>query len=256
MHKYRDDSYINQLVDDYKDSLDKGKNSEDLRSQILESFNPYFKKYCFMLCSRQPVDFSNNDTIKFLRLFMAPTEREPLESFLLAARKLIPYLRSIFQDYTYDDLFDQMVCFFLEQLNRYHPMITKNKTVKERISFSHFIQVNLRFKIAKLVQDRAKDALATFHNIEFDERIQKSINPEACLNWNVLDLRWVVGDTASDHFRELDDIERYILYLRYENEGKRPMSDRDIAKMTGMDRMFVRRRIAKIKSKLKSLITV
>ena len=249
MHKYRDDSYINTLVDDFKE-----KGSEELRLQLMDCFDPYFSKYCYMLCSKQVVDFTNNDTIKFLRLFMTPEEREPAESFLLAARRIIGYLRGIFKDYTSEDLYDEIVCMFLEQLSRYQPMITNHKLVKERISFSHFIQVNLRFKIRLLAVTRAKDALTCFHNVEYNDSIQGYKEPEVGINWNVLDLRWVQGITASDHFKELDELERYILYLRYEDEDKKPVSDRDIARMTGLDRMAIRRRLVKIRNKLKELI--
>jgi hypothetical protein len=69
-----------------------------------------------------------------------------------------------------------------------------------------------------------------------------------------IDYQWVKGTTTGDVFDQLEEHERYLLFLKYENGESKPLSDYDIAKITGQDRMYVRRKFIKIKSKIKELV--
>lgn len=248
---YRDESYINDLVDRYKAT-----NDEALRIQLLKDFDPYFRKYGSLLCTKTSVDFSNKDTIKFLRMFMSPEERLTDNSIYKACRRVIPFLRGLFRDCTPQDVYDDMVCSFLEQLNRYKPMIANHKHDKPRISFTHFIQVNVRYNMVRLVVKRSKDALFCSMNLEYRDTLSPIVASDAWVNWNCIDLQWVNGATASDVFLELEYIDRYLLYLKYEYEDKKPLSDYDLAKITGLDRMYIRRKMLKIRDRLKELVDI
>jgi hypothetical protein len=248
---YNDDVFINNLVDTYRSSP-----TEELKAQILKEFDPYFKKYVLLLCSFRPVDFSNKDTITFLRLFMSDKDRANGFSVLAAAKHMVGYLRNLFKDCTQQDLYDELVCYFLEQLYRYVPMIADHKSTKPRISFTHFMQVNVRYRLKTLCSTRAKDALYCVYNVEYKDEVNGSgKDGDAGVNFNEIDLRWTRGITSGDLFSRLEESERYLLYLKYESNGK-ALSDYSMARITGMDRMYVRRKMLKIRDKLKDLVEI
>jgi len=244
----KDESKIDDLVQDYlSDKTDARK------LLILAAFNPYFRKYAALLSTANAVDFGNKDTTKFLRLFMSKEERTDNMSYMSAARRVIGFLRRVFHDYTTSDVYDEIVCIFLEHLNRYKPMVADNIPIKQNISFTHFIQVNIRYALRELASLKARDALHCLYNTPFDEALaveSKPIEP----HFIGLDLKWVHGFTASEPFNQLDEFERYLLFLRYEDEDGKPLSERDIAKMVGADRGYIRRRLDKIKIKLKDYL--
>jgi hypothetical protein len=253
-HKdYNDEQTINSLVDQYKET-----GSEDLRIQLVNEFEGYFSKYAHLLCSSAPINLDNKDTITFLRLFMTDEERLNEQSVYKAARRIINYLRSLFRDWSKQDMHDELVVYFLEQLNRYSPMIANHKHDKPRISFVHFMQVNLRFKVKSLIMSRQKDALSCSFNVEYNDELNtyRTENNGVGTNWSELDVRWIRGLTAGDIFRELSEMDRYLLYLKYEKNTDKPLSDYSLARITGMDRMYIRRRMLLIKDKIKELADI
>jgi hypothetical protein len=247
---YNDEAYINNLVDTFRQT----QSNED-KIEVLKAFDPYFKKYCYLLCTQRPVDIKNKDTIKFLRLFMSDEDRANEIALEAASKKTVAYLRNIFKDCEPGDVYDEMVCIFLEHLARYKPMITANKTDKQRISFTHFVQVNIRYKMKQIATIRARDAMYCPRNLEYNDELNNipALDTPTC-NWTPIDLHWVYGKTTGDSFKHLDEYERYLLYLKYEDESQKPLSDYDIARLTGQDRMYVRRKMLKIKDKLKDVI--
>ena len=250
---YKDEQAIDSLVDVYKSNP-----TSELQLKLIKEFHGYFTKYSNLLCSSVPVAINNPDTLKFLRLFMTPEERETDESLFMAARKLIPFLRASFRDFTREDLYNEMIVFFLEQLERYHPMIADHKHSRERISFVHYLQVNLRFKLKALVKLKQRDVLSCAHNMEFDDSLDflQSNQHEPGTNLNDIDLEWVKGTTASEPFRCLSELDRYILFLKFHINLDKPRSDYKLADLTGMDRVYIRRRWLKIKDKLKELTSI
>jgi hypothetical protein len=108
--------------------------------------------------------------------------------------------------------------------------------------------------MANLLKSREKDALHCSFNIEYDDRLSFYDAPEMGVNWNIIDIQWVHGMTAGDIFKQLTEMERYLLYLKYEDGDERPLSDYELARITGLDRMYIRRSVLKIKEKLKVLV--
>lgn len=248
---YKDDTYINSLVDAYKTST-----SEELKLKVIQEFDPYFKKYAYLLCSFRPVDLTNKDTMKFFRLFMTDEDRATEPATYRAAKNIALYLRNLFRDYSFQDVYDQVVLFFLEQLNRYTPMIANHKSSKERISFTHFAQVNIRYRMAGLAKKRSRDAMYCRYNVEYiDEVNGTGIDSDVGENYCGIDQDWVRGFTSGEIFSQLDESERYFLYLKYESH-KKYLSDYGVARMTGMDRMYIRRKMQKIKEKLEKILAV
>jgi hypothetical protein len=248
---YKDEAFINDLVDQYKTTQDEG-----LRLSLIACFDPYFKKYANLFCGTNSVDLTNKDTLKFLRCFMTAEERESDFKIVIAARKVVTFIRSLFKDSVPQDLYDETLCGFLEHLNRYKPMIATHTQHKSRISFTHFIQVNVRWHLVGVIQKRAKDAMYRSSNLEFNDNIFTQDSQEPGVNWSPIDLRWVHGATTGDVFSCLTEMDRYLLFLKYEEENKSPLSDYDLARLTGLDRMYVRRKMLKIKAQLKELVEV
>ena len=247
---YNDEVSINELVDKYVES-----GLDEHKLDLMRAFDPYFKKYVHILCSNKTVDINNKDTITFLRLFMTDEERASTSSIAYAAKKTIQHLRMVFSDCTPDDIYDEMVCVFLEQLARYKPMIADHTTHKNRISFTHFLQVNSRYRIKNEATRRGKDALHGIYNIEYnDEMVSSEPSQESFEGPTNLDHEWVSGKTTGEIFNQLDEYDRYLLYLKYEKDPSKPLSDYDLAKITGTCRMAIRRKMLKIKEKVKSLV--
>lgn len=247
---YNDETYINNLVDSFKSTGDESKKDE-----LIVAFDPYFKKYAYLLCSNRPVDLSNKDTIKFLRLFMNDDDRKSDESIIKAARRIIPHIRNVYKHFEFQDVYNDMICYFLEQLYRYKVMIANHKHDKPRISFTHFIQVNLRFKLGAATRPRERDALSCFYNVEFNDKLDQSyMAPNAGINQNAIDLSWVHGFTTGELFKNLTTMERYLLYLKYEDLDDKPLSEYEISRLTGMDRMYIRRKMLKLKKKIETLV--
>ena len=250
MPDYNDEAFINNLVDEFRRT-----ESDDLKTKLLQAFDPYFKKYAYLLCTNKSVDIFNKDTIKFLRLFMCDEDRLNDVTLQAASKRTIIYLRNIFKDCEPSDIYDEMAAFFLEQLYRYKPMITNHKLDKQRISFTHFVQVNIRYKIKNLATTRARDAMYCPYNMEYNDEINNvCVEDDGYVDWTMIDLRWVYGETTGDVFKDLEEYERYLLYLKFNNGDDKLLSDYDLARLTGQDRMYIRRKMLRIKSKLKQLV--
>ena len=245
---YNNQDYINNLVDTYKEI-----NSTVLKKKLIDSFSPYFKKYVNMMCGKHAIDLDNADTIKFLRLFMSAAEREDKTEYTKSCHRLVHMFRKVFSDYTPRDLYDELVVYFLEALEKYKPMIADHKRSRERISFTHYLQVGMRFRIKLLIRIKSRDALSGEENLPYNEAIFRR-SKLGLPDEEALDLRWVQGTTAGDIFEHLTKTERYILWLKYESdpEGKE-LSSFDISKITGLHQKSIVDRILKIKKKLKDL---
>lgn len=251
MHKdYNNEEVINILVDKFVTT-----GEEALKLELLDAFTPYFNKYAYILCTSKTVDTTNKDTITFLRLFMTEEDRATPKAIAYSIKQTIQHLRMVFSDCTPDDIHDEMVCIFLEQLARYRPMIANNTPHKNRISFTHFVQVNTRYRIKNLANARGKDALHGVYNIEYTEDILPGeLQSPTYEGPATIDHKWVSGSTAGETFKQLEEFERYLLYLKYQDENKTPLSEYDLSRITGCDRMYVRRKMIKIKDKLKILV--
>lgn len=249
--EYNNEDQLTALVDRFVETRD-----ESLRMELIAAFEPYFAKYANLFCSSYTMDLKSNDTLKFLRLFMSLEDRTNTFTIQTAAKKIITHLRMIFKDCTREDIHDEVLAIFLEQLDRYKPMIAKNKRSKERISFAHFIQVNTRYKLAAIIKARQRDALSMASNIlEFNDDL---LPPEEFRHfsreWNDIDIRWVNGATTGELFKQLTELDRYLLFLKFQEDINKPLSDYALARLTGLDRMYVRRRMIFIKDTLKELV--
>lgn len=248
---YNNEVYINDLVDRYKEI-----GSEELKSDLVFNFSPYFIKYASIVCGTKTIDLNNKDTLKFLRLFMTDEERFSDKSIRQAAKKYVRLLRKIFSDYTSQDIYDEMQLYFLEALEKYKPMIADHKRSRERISFTHYIQVNLRYKLKGLARIKSRDALCGDDHLEYSDlygipqKGQKRFSDD-----EEIDLRWIHGKTTGDLFKQLTRGERYLLWLKYESSANgKELSSWDIVKVTGLHHKTILYKLNKIREKLEGYI--
>lgn len=247
---YNNEEYINNLADKFVET-----GEVSYKESLLKAFHPYFKKYVYIFCTTNTVDINNKDTITFLRLFMSNEDRSTPKSIMTAAKKTIAHLRMIFSDQDPADIYNEAVCIFLEQLARYKPMIADHTEHKARISFTHFVQVNTRYRLKTLSSAKSKDALHGVYNLEFNEDTMGDQANHITINDPIsLDYEWVKGTTAGEIFNQLDEFERYLLFIKYENQQGKTLSDYELARVTGSCRMAIRRKLLKIKEKIKGLI--
>ena len=129
-------------------------------------------------------------------------------------------------------------------------MIANNTKDKKRISFTHFIQVNIRYGLTAIVEKRKMDALSCGYNVEYEDEVSSSFGSA---EEREIDLRWIYGDTAGEPFNRLTEMERYLLYLKYVSISPKYNSDYDIAKITGIDRMYIRRKMIKLVDQIKQM---
>jgi len=242
---YNDEHFINDLVDRYKETP-----SPDLLNQLISSFTPYFKKYVSMLCSRNSINIHNADTLKFLRLLMNKEERENDITVKFAAIRAVKYLRKVFSCYEKEEVFNEMLIIFLQALKKYKMMIADHKRSRERISFTHYIQVQTKFKLFKVVKDITKDALSN-NNVPFNDGIISRSIDYSSLTWKPIDLRWVHGYTTGEEFVHLTKIERYLLWLKYASGYKgKVLSSVNISSKTGLHYKTIQYRLNNIRKKL------
>ncbi len=245
---YNDENFINNLVDKYKEE-----ETDKLQEKLLNSFKPYFSKYADMFCSRGVIRLNNKDTITFLRLFMSEDDRANAKNCYRAGLKYVAIIRKIFQDYTKQDLYNEILIYFLEALKKYKPMIADHKRTRERISFTHYIQVNLRYKLYKLCSVKSRDALSKGSNVSY-----RDIAPRAggiLPPYDLIDFDWIYGETTGDIFSCLTEMERYLLWLMYESDPRgKKVGSKQLEKMTGLHHKTIQLRFKKIKKKLRDVI--
>jgi len=248
---YKNESYINSLVDEYKKSGD-----IVTRDKLIECFDPYFDKYSNLVCGHNSANLFNKDTMTFLRLFMTSSERSNDDTARHAGKKYIKMIRKIFSDFTKLDIYDEMLLYFLEQLKKYRMMIADHKISRERISFTHFIQVNLRYKLKNLTISKARDALSVDNCIEYNDLLGNAIYAASSGDKHKeINIDWVDGQTTDDVFKHLKRWERYLLWIKYESRiDGGVVTNYDMADMLGLHRKAVDYRFEKIKKKIEGLI--
>ena len=247
--------YINYLIDSYTQTSD-----VLYRDELLECFDFYFKKYISIMHMKgHGVDFNNSDTKNFLRLFMKKEDRTNQQVYLSNAGSYLHMIRRVLIGFTAEDLYHELIVSFLELLEKYEPISYKRGEKKHRISFAHFVQVNMRYKLCKWIVKKSKDVLTGRDWLEYKDYLHENYG-DGVLDGNAqveveigIDLKdWVWGKSATAPFSLLTEMERYLLWLRYEcdPDGKK-LSTREIALTTGYHQRSIIYKLKKIKIKLK-----
>jgi hypothetical protein len=245
--------FLNYLIDAYKQTGDMV-----YRDSLLDEFEGYFKKYVSMLFrAGGTVDILNKDTKNFLRLFMKDSDRANETSYFASAGAYVHMIRRALMHFTKEDLYHEIIIHFLELLENYAPITYKRKEEHHRISFPHYIQVNIRYRLCRWIVKSSRDAVMgrrclEYNDVLFDDKY-------ACQDSGIgispnIDLSgWVWGKEATAPFNELTEMERYLLWLRYEGDpsGKK-LSKREISNITGYHAQTINDRLEKIKSKIKN----
>ena len=244
MEKFDKQEIIDDSIDRYKETGDM-----KFRDQVLYLFEPYIQKYVSICKGSSIIDLSNEDTLKFLRLFMTDAERANEFTCKAAGPKYIFMIKKIMISWETLEVYNELIVNFLELLEKYRPMIANHTQEKARISFAHYIIVNLRYRIKEMIIRIGKDAMSNLSSLGYDgisNLKSPHVEPD---NPTTIDLNWVWNDTANDIFSSLSDSDRYILLLR--NDG---ISLDEMALITGLHRLTLHARFKKIREKLEDLI--
>ena len=244
--------YINYLVDAYKQT-----GEDTYREALIDSFDIYFRKYVAIMHGKgNGVDVNNSDTKSFLRLFMKKEDRITATLYLKNVGSYIHMLRRSLVSFTQDDLYHELIVSFLELLEKYSTVTYKRDEKVHRISFAHYVQVNIRYKLCKWIVKKSQDVITGRNWLEFDEDLvdysgfQDWHYPEEVVGIDLKD--WVWGDSSSRPFSLLTEMERYLLWLRFEGDtdGKK-LSTREMALLTGYHERTIIYKLNKIKLKIK-----
>lgn len=246
-NEYNDDDYIDNLVDQFVTTRD-----QETKEILLECFDNYIRKYADIFCTNKCINLLNNDTRKFLGFFIVKEERENENKYPISAKKIINMFRRIFSDYTYDDFYHEVIIIFLEFLENYRPMIALHTAHKERIGFTHYIQVRIRFAIKELIRKKSRDATSSIQMEEFNESICYNMDNK---EFNIpieINMEWIYGETQSNYFSGLTNFERYLLWLKYEsNPNGKELSLPLISEITGYHHKTLQYKYKNINNKVK-----
>jgi len=228
----------------------------EYRDALLDAFDGYFKKYVSLMHSKSSgVNVENNDTKNFLRLFMKKEDRLTQKDYLKNVGSYIHMIRRVLSSFTADDLYHELIVSFLGLIEKYHPVTYKRNEKEHRISFSHYVQVNIRYNLVRWIFTKSRDVLTGRDWLEYREELHESeFNydndpPAVDIGINLQD--WVWGDTAEVPFSTLTEMERYLLWLRYEGDpyGKK-ISTREMGEITGYHQRTIIYKLERIKDKL------
>ncbi len=207
---------------------------------ILKAFEPYLQKYVRLLQGHLTKGDSA-DTQKFFRLFVKAADKNRFGGIENIGKALYT-VQKAFKSFTKEDLYHELVSYFLESLSRYQPIKKYDKTI---ISFTHFVQVQVRFKIYGRIYKSNSDALGRA-NIEYEDITQ---SPSLVKRLDIeLTPQWVDG-SCEKPFSSLNQFERYLIYLRY-GEGFKVC---EIAEMCSCTERKILYRLAGIRKKLRGV---
>lgn len=257
-YKREDDTELNNsqelidyLVDAYKQTGDL-----EYRDCLLECFEGYFVKYVSILSHHNHgVNINNKDTRNFLRLFMCKEERVNQATYEKFAGTIIHKIRRAARLFTPGDIYNEIVIHFLELLENYKPISFKRSDKVQRISFAHYLQVNMRFRLCNWIVKKGKDILTGRDCVEYHEYLHEHVynydNDGPGIGVGINLEGWVWGEKAGGVFSGLTSAERYLLWMKYEGDPKGEINMRALSLMLGVHYQTVVYRLDKIRKKLR-----
>ena len=242
---------IDYLIDAYKQTGD-----ISYRDCLLDCFEGYFRKYVSILSHHNKgVNVNNKDTKNFLRLFMSKEERANQHTYEKYAGTIIHKIRRAVRFFTPGDIYNEIVVHFLELIENYKPITYKRGERISRISFAHYIQVNMRYRICNWVVKKGKDILTGCDWVEYRDYMHESEynydNDPPGVGIGISLEGWVWGKEAGQVFSGLTEAERYLLWMKYEGDPQGEITMRDLALMMGLHYQTIVYRMEKIRKKLK-----
>lgn len=245
---------IDYLADAYKQTGDMS-----YRDCLLECFEGYFLKYVSILSHHNNgVNINNKDTKNFLRLFMSKEERANQYTYEKYAGNIIHKIRRAVRLFTPGDIYNELIVHFLELLERYKPQIVLLKGRRQRISFAHYIQVNIRYKMCNWIVKKGRDILTGRDWVQYHDCLHESEynydNDPPGVGIKINLEGWVWGEEAGELFSGLTEAERYLLWMKYEGDPLGELTMRDLALMMGLHYQTIVYRMEKIRKKLKVAI--
>lgn len=228
---------IEDLVRQYKHSKEQGNRADTAVIALIERFYPLFKKYLIMIKGGS-INFQDRETRKFIKCFMI----EPVLKSMLANNTVTQVARNaIYQRFNFvresygalpeDEILHDLKYLLMIMLDRYQIMGR---------SFCAYVKGSYCYEVFRHIKRFIKDPTNIhYKNIEYEdymidkEAIDYLAAPESHFFENsemLPDISWVIGQTCSDEFSGLTNLQRRILIKFYLEK----ISDKNIAAGFGM----------------------
>ena len=242
---------IDYLADAYKQT-----GELSYRDCLLECFEGYFVKYVTLLAHRNKgVNINNKDTKNFIRLFMSADERATRYTYEEFAGTIIHKIRRAVRLFTPGDVYNEIIIHFLELLEKYKPISFKRGEKTQRISFAHYVQVNLRYRLCNWIIKKGKDIITGRDWVQYHDCLHESEynydNDPAGVGVGINLEGWVWGAEAGEIFSGLTEAERYLLWMKYEGNPSGKTSMRALAIAMGLHYQTIVYRMDRIRRKLR-----
>ncbi len=221
----------------YTSTTDDKEVLKDIVKELLQRFNPLFKKYMILIKHNQ-IDFNDMEQKSFVSLFMDDITLRRVLNRKVTSSKYKPdiYSKSNFIKETYgfnpeeDILYDLYIC-FLNVVKRYK-QVGKN--------FCAYLYNVYKYEVARFIKAYIKNPLSVpYKNFQYEDYIN---GVEECMFaeeqedsyyesiTGLPDMSWVLGDTCGFEFLFLTPLQRKIIVKYYLEDW----SDRQIAEAIGI----------------------
>lgn len=234
---------VENLVLEYQKQFDKTATPEQIEAskkaaeELLQRFNPLFKKYIMLLQTGQ-IDFSDPDVKRFVLSFI---DEPALKRALRRNKQRSEYRAKIYKKFNFiketygalsaDEMLTDFNLILLQMARRY-------KNVGR--TFCVYVYNGFRYEVARLIKKFIRNPLNVYYKqIEYEDFVQyntESKKTEDCIEdtyyenaMGIPDLTWFSGESCTDLFYDLTPFERKLLVKYYLEEW----NDRQIAEEFG-----------------------
>lgn len=241
--KYAEWNAIEELVMIYKKQFEDGSTEEEKResraaaNKLIERFNPLFKKYVLLFKTCQ-IDFTDSDVKTFIRTFIADPR---LHRALKRTRSKTEFRGEIYKKFAFvcetygqlseDDILIDLQMLLLVLAKRYKAM-GKN--------FCAYVHNCFRYEVSRHVKKFIKNPINIgYKNMSYADE-SNGLNDAGLENsyednyyeseTGIPNATWISGETCSDVFNTLSNIERKIIVMYYAEEK----NDKQISKALGL----------------------
>jgi RNA polymerase sigma factor (sigma-70 family) len=250
----RDYQQIEELVQKYKNG------DEAAAEMLIRYFHPFLCKYLSLLKDNK-FDIKNKDSRNFVCSFLAEADVRALlkkhwhsAETIAKAYNCIGYLNKVCEQYTSEDIYQELIVILLTLCKRYD--------IKKGKNFCGYVNNAFRYELSRKIKMITKDPIVfsasdnmNYNDLEyidnvspFEENPKLYVNTPVLMEYdNTLDIDWVNGITCSDSFYNLERMERLILKCTYQDG----MTDIQISEMIGVHRHTIRNKRIKAIEKLK-----
>ena len=234
---------IEYLVSKYQEQFQEDIEEEDIKEskeaarELLERFNPLFRKYMSLLRTGQ-IDFNDSETKLFVLSFVSDPS---LKKALKRKKQKAEYRTEIYKTFnfireTYGNLNEEEMLMDLQSIL----LIMAKRYKQVGKSFCAYIYNSYRYEVARHIKKFIKNPLnVPYKNVVYEDYMKTTTDQDVEdsfedrfyeNNIGMPDMTWVRGLTCSDTFTNLSPLERKVLVKYYLEDW----NDRQISEEFGI----------------------